>query len=727
MRARVDGSGLQTILTAEKLDSGVAVGAGHVYWSWAGGIGRANLDGSEADPSFVKGGEGITGVAAMGEHIYWAGPGGVIGRAKLNGTEVEPEFIKGITGGAITGLAVSPEYIYWTNFWDSSIGRAHLDGSSLENEYVHNTHTPMGLALSEQYFYWAITYENHIGRALLSGAEKSWNFITTGLSSDENEQVGVAVDHQHVYWANPTTGTIGRADIDGREIEPGFIAGAGDPLGLTLAPTPEAAAQPATEQTTTSATLNGTVNPEGSTVGECFFEYGVSEAYGKTALCSSSPGSGYSPVAVSASVSGLAAGTTYHYRVVAASAQGASDSADGAFATLASAKAAETKEATKPAEAVDAELRAKASDGTGAITVGAYGGEQIGGAPLPDSAGKYFDVHRNTAGTFATIELQDCELGGGRSLWWQDLATGTWEPVLEPPAAYHAGSPACITATFTESTRPSVQQLTGTRFGTRFGEEPGSLEYGKCEAKKDGYYEEGKCAKPDAKNKGSELKGKYEWYAAPVPCYPQKKGYYEDSECKKEKAAKGKPKGTYEAGSGALSGVSATTKLEIESVGTVECASSATSGSLLAPKAASETIAFAGCKLAGSECSSQSQRAGTITTFPLEALLESEGEAADAELFPLDGDPQESVLRYPLMQFTCASAAYTVDGGFRGQTTGQTGLMSPTGETVFRPGLAEQEMQTTTAGHAHRTTITLTIQTTSTQPLEINPSPPGAG
>ena len=234
MRAEADGSAPQTVLKAEKLDSGIAVAGGHVYWSWTGGIGRANLDGSEANSSFIKGGEGITGLAVAGGHIYWGGPGGKIGRANLNGTEVNAEFIKEISGGVVTSLAANSEHIYWTNFWASSIGRAKLNGTSVEQEYIQKTHTPMGLALNEQYLYWAITYENHIGRALLAGSEANVNFIATGLSSNENEQVGVAVDPGHIYWANPTTGTIGRANISGAEIEPSFITGAGDPLALTL-------------------------------------------------------------------------------------------------------------------------------------------------------------------------------------------------------------------------------------------------------------------------------------------------------------------------------------------------------------------------------------------------------------------------------------------------------------------------------------------------------------
>jgi hypothetical protein len=66
-----------------------------------------------------------------------------------------------------------------------------------------------------------------------------------------------------------------------------------------------------------SATLNGTVNPEGVPITECFFEYGPSESYEQTAACEQTVGSGSSEVAVSAKITGLTPGTTYHFRLVA--------------------------------------------------------------------------------------------------------------------------------------------------------------------------------------------------------------------------------------------------------------------------------------------------------------------------------------------------------------------------------------------------------------------------
>ena len=81
--------------------------------------------------------------------------------------------------------------------------------------------------------------------------------------------------------------------------------------------------------TLTGATLNGTVNPNGLAVTDAHFEYGTSPTlatYASTA--DQSAGSGFTGQAVSASLSGLTAGTTYYFRVVATQLRGGVDRDD---------------------------------------------------------------------------------------------------------------------------------------------------------------------------------------------------------------------------------------------------------------------------------------------------------------------------------------------------------------------------------------------------------------
>lgn len=113
-------------------------------------------------------------------------------------------------------------------------------------------------------------------------------------------------------------------------------------LGVFLAPSIAVAADPplATTEAATAvgangATLNGKVNPKGSAVSVCRFEYGTTSAYGAAIACTpSSLGTGSFNVAVSAVLGSLEAGTTYHYRLIASSVNGATQGTDGTFTTI---------------------------------------------------------------------------------------------------------------------------------------------------------------------------------------------------------------------------------------------------------------------------------------------------------------------------------------------------------------------------------------------------------
>ncbi len=68
--------------------------------------------------------------------------------------------------------------------------------------------------------------------------------------------------------------------------------------------------------TASSATLNGAVNPNGATTYACF-EYGTTTAYGYSQEVALSPNNGSIWKSYSATITGLQAGTLYHYRLVA--------------------------------------------------------------------------------------------------------------------------------------------------------------------------------------------------------------------------------------------------------------------------------------------------------------------------------------------------------------------------------------------------------------------------
>ncbi len=83
----------------------------------------------------------------------------------------------------------------------------------------------------------------------------------------------------------------------------------------------------------TSVTLHGTVNPEGTEVTACEFDYGTSTSYGQSKPCSKTvPFSGNSAEPVSAGVAELQSGTVYYFRLTATNSSGTEESA-GSFTT----------------------------------------------------------------------------------------------------------------------------------------------------------------------------------------------------------------------------------------------------------------------------------------------------------------------------------------------------------------------------------------------------------
>ncbi|MFZ2630942.1 MAG: IPTL-CTERM sorting domain-containing protein, partial [Desulfosalsimonadaceae bacterium] len=109
-----------------------------------------------------------------------------------------------------------------------------------------------------------------------------------------------------------------------------------DDFSLVVVAAPTATTQAATGMDTVSATLNGLVNANGSDTAVAF-EYGLDTSYGNTATADQSPVTGSGNVAVSAALTGLTPGTTYHFRLVAENDAGTTYGDDLTFTTTATA------------------------------------------------------------------------------------------------------------------------------------------------------------------------------------------------------------------------------------------------------------------------------------------------------------------------------------------------------------------------------------------------------
>lgn len=271
-RANLDGTDVrQGFLKAVLNPQGLAFGEGQtILWATPGiprpvrfgprgSIGRGQLDGKGGAKRIIGPGEIVfsvqptatggcpchvfynhslsTGVAVDIAHVYWSErhferklhphAGGDIGRAELDGSHAQHDFIP--TGPDPTALAVDSTHIYWVNANDGTIGRATSIGGDVNQSFITGAVHPTGLALGVNgaYIYWS-SRAGTIGRANYDGTGVDNHFITGAIHPRS-----VAVDATHIYWVN-ANGTIGRANLDGTGVDQSFITGAHFAVGLAV-------------------------------------------------------------------------------------------------------------------------------------------------------------------------------------------------------------------------------------------------------------------------------------------------------------------------------------------------------------------------------------------------------------------------------------------------------------------------------------------------------------
>jgi hypothetical protein len=204
-RANLDGTHAnENFISHAHCPLAVAVNKTHVYWvnnniycsgHSVGTIGRADLDGKHVNQKFIN--TVAIVLAVTNSHIYWAdyGPNGTfgyykgrIGRANVDGTHINHRFITGATGTEGLAVGVNSEFIYWDNSAAAglnygTLGRAYLTGADPNQQIATTGNTPGGLAVDRTYIYWADGTPGPIGRARLDGTHRDRDFIAVNADA----------------------------------------------------------------------------------------------------------------------------------------------------------------------------------------------------------------------------------------------------------------------------------------------------------------------------------------------------------------------------------------------------------------------------------------------------------------------------------------------------------------------------------------------------------------
>ena len=256
---------LASLVAAALVTLAILPASANAYVYWGDGpfeIGRANLDGTGVNQNFISTGYYAYGVAVDAGHVYWTNdrlghdrprqprrhgrrpelhhrgrlPGGRRGRRR---PRLLDEQRRGhdrprqprrhgrrtrASSPAPPARAASrstPATSTGRTSTRDTIGRANLDGTGVDQSFITGASVPDGRRGRRQpRLLGQLHAADTIGRANLDGSGVDQSFITGAAIPD-----GVAVDADHVYWANGTASTIGRANLDGTGVDQSFITG----------------------------------------------------------------------------------------------------------------------------------------------------------------------------------------------------------------------------------------------------------------------------------------------------------------------------------------------------------------------------------------------------------------------------------------------------------------------------------------------------------------------
>lgn len=191
---------------------GVAYANGSIYFSEdsAGKIWRMDADGSNRT-EIASGLSFPRDLAVNSTHLFWVNISGSVFRSNLDGTGIVT--LATVGGDFLQGIAVTDNYLYWTNATAHSIQRANLDGTGVTNLVTSGLSIPYGIQATASFLYWADLGTDVIQRANLDGTG-----VTTILSAfDVTNPSGLVVTDSAIYFTQQYLGVY-RADLNGANL-----------------------------------------------------------------------------------------------------------------------------------------------------------------------------------------------------------------------------------------------------------------------------------------------------------------------------------------------------------------------------------------------------------------------------------------------------------------------------------------------------------------------------
>ena len=184
----------------------------------------------------------------------------------------------------------------------------------------------LGYSISSSTLYPGIRYTGQSSAAYSSAS---------GILDIPEETVHTGANYQYTYnrWGDYASMSVDPSDDQTFWFTTEYI-GASEArntkvVSFKIGNNPLVTTLPATSVTGATATINGTVNP--NTLATTYhFEWGTSTSYGNN-TATISAGSGSTAIAVNANLTGLIAGTTYHFRLVAVNSDGPANGNDLIF------------------------------------------------------------------------------------------------------------------------------------------------------------------------------------------------------------------------------------------------------------------------------------------------------------------------------------------------------------------------------------------------------------